>query len=159
MNDNNMADAEYIQSLSDFPYEVGLALYAAWKTPNYGRYITRFTVEAGMVPAQLLYDFRSATGFISGTDLHDAFYGLTGEPSPSGYVLIPAGEAAKLLANWQDLFATTEAFASAVEDYTNGLGIKEAPAPKDWETMRRLLAACCPAGTPAGQFSWPGAYR
>jgi len=34
--------------------------------------------------AQMLYDLRSLTGFVSGTELHDMFSRLLGEPSPSG---------------------------------------------------------------------------
>lgn len=38
--------------------------------------------------AQDLYDLREATGFVSGTDLHDAFTELVGEPSPKGKTLV-----------------------------------------------------------------------
>ena len=34
--------------------------------------------------AQFLYDLRALTGFISGSDLHELFQKLTGDPSPSG---------------------------------------------------------------------------
>lgn len=33
---------------------------------------------------QVLYNLREATGWISGNDLHDLFYALVGDPSPSG---------------------------------------------------------------------------
>ena len=37
-----------------------------------------------VIPAQWLYDIREVTGFCSGTDLHDLFLEVCGEPAPSG---------------------------------------------------------------------------
>ena len=39
----------------------------------YEEYIAGFYKDAGSIPAQLLYDWRAVTGFISGTDLHEVF--------------------------------------------------------------------------------------
>lgn len=38
------------------------------------------------IQAQMLYNLRELTGFISGNDLHELFIDLVGEPSPSGYM-------------------------------------------------------------------------
>ena len=38
------------------------------------------------IKAQMLYDLRTMTGFISGDDLHNLFREVLGEPSPSGYM-------------------------------------------------------------------------
>ena len=38
------------------------------------------------IKAQMLYDLRTMTGFISGDDLHNLFRDVLGEPSPSGYM-------------------------------------------------------------------------
>jgi hypothetical protein len=40
------------------------------------------------VKAQDLYNLREVTGFVSGTDLHELFRGVCGEPSPSGHTEI-----------------------------------------------------------------------
>lgn len=46
-------------------------------------------LENGTIRAQALYNLREATGFISGTDLHELFRDTCdGEPSPSGYTEI-----------------------------------------------------------------------
>lgn len=42
----------------------------------------------GYIYAQMLYDLREATGFCSGTDLHDLFRSVCSSPSPSGDLLI-----------------------------------------------------------------------
>ena len=48
---------------------------------------------AHIILAQDLYDLREATGFISGTDLHDLFRELCdGEPSPSGKIPVEIPE-------------------------------------------------------------------
>ena len=47
-------------------------------------------VVNGVVPAQVLYDLREEIGFCSGTDLHEFFSEVIGEPSPSGYAEIPS---------------------------------------------------------------------
>ena len=45
--------------------------------------------------AQVIYDLRELTGFVSGQDLHEAFRDLVGDPSPSGRVEVPWGPLAK----------------------------------------------------------------
>ena len=44
----------------------------------------------GQVSAQELYDLRELTGFCSGSDLHDLFLQVVGDPSPKGDVRISA---------------------------------------------------------------------
>lgn len=41
-----------------------------------------------LIPAQVLYDERERAAAISGSDLHDLFRAVCGDPSPSGRVLI-----------------------------------------------------------------------
>jgi hypothetical protein len=53
--------------------------------------------ETCRVPAQVMYDLREATGFCSGTDLHEFFRGVVGEPSPSGKVLISTSVVEKFI--------------------------------------------------------------
>ena len=43
--------------------------------------------------AQALYDFRTLTGFCSGTDLHEWFADATGDPSPRGSIEVEGEEA------------------------------------------------------------------
>jgi hypothetical protein len=49
--------------------------------------------------AQILYDLRERFGSVSGTDLHEFFNQVVGDPSPSGSVEVNADEAFNLLAN------------------------------------------------------------
>jgi hypothetical protein len=44
--------------------------------------------QEGRMDAQVLYDVREVTGFVSGSDLHEIFREVCGEPSPSGHVKI-----------------------------------------------------------------------
>lgn len=62
--------------------------------------------------AQALYDLRQLTGFCSGTDLHDFFQRVVGDPSPSGDAEI---EAVGLDAI--NLFASRKLAADAMRQY------------------------------------------
>jgi len=107
------------------------------------------------MPAQLLYDWRAVTGFISGMDLHDAFCAMCGDPSPSGNQRIPAELAAQFIANYLDELETTESFSAAARNYASGC---------DWETGNIRTLAHVEAlrrnilkfdlGYLPGQFMW-----
>lgn len=127
---------------------------------NYGSYIYDFFENAQTIPAQILYDWRSVTGFISGSDLHDAFYGLCGKPSPSGHELIPVEKVRPLLANYRNEFASDEAFKAAALNYDENLdfGVDAIRNLDDVKELGQILRRCDDPKIEAGQFEWPNVY-
>lgn len=53
-----------------------------------------YDTQEGTLRAQVLYDLRGLTGYISGTDLHRLFAATGGEPSPSGFKTISVADLA-----------------------------------------------------------------
>jgi len=50
--------------------------------------VKHFTQKETMMPAQMLYDLRAMTGFISGVELSDLFMRILGVGYPSGRVML-----------------------------------------------------------------------
>jgi hypothetical protein len=63
--------------------------------------------------AQELYDFREATGFVSGMDLHGFFLSATGDMSPSGKVEIDPS----IVSEWMLALADDPCMAGAAAAY------------------------------------------
>lgn len=71
------------------------------------------------ITAQFLYDLRTFTGFISGTELHDLFRQLLGNPSPSGRVNLTLKEAMRLSPALKQLLNTSlRQIAAQAAEYT-----------------------------------------
>jgi len=87
--------------------------------------------------AQTLYDFRSVTGFCSGTDLHDFFAGEAGDPSPGGEEEVEAREALAFVGSCLDVMAAN-----------NGDDMQE-----HCRICSRLFATLLKAPTPQDTFS------
>mgnify|MGYP000859624637 CR=1 FL=1 len=64
------------------------------------------------ITAQALYDWRDRTGAISGTELHQLFQTLTGDPSPRGRTPIFLAALAMLAATDADADAAYQAMAA-----------------------------------------------
>ena len=109
----------------------------------YKKYMRKFIKDGISVPCQLIYDWRAATGFVSGSDLHEIFNDLLGKPSPSGYETV---KLSKISQNCILFRQATEAvdqktFLAAVRYYNIELdfGIETVQTVKDVEELRRLI--------------------
>lgn len=110
----------------------------------YAQYIEKFFDSKKSVPAQLLYDWRAVTGFVSGSDLHEIFTKYFGHPSPSGYEQLPIKEIdknsiffrqAKVEAKNKKIFLAAARFYDANFEF----GIDAIQSANDVEELRRKI--------------------
>jgi hypothetical protein len=70
--------------------------------------------------AQILYDVREITGFVSGSDLHEIFREVCGEPSPSGHVEIKPAKLPAYVREELDKWVTIDTLIEYYRDCTAG---------------------------------------
>ena len=90
-----------------------------------------------MMTCQFLYDLRTVTGFISGSDLHELFQKLVGDPSPSGRVEIDLGKAEELCPELGQLMA--QSINELMLGIAKYAGISASSPPSSDEPLAKLF--------------------
>lgn len=58
-----------------------------------------------VIKCQALYDLREVTAWVSGSDLHNLFTKITGNPSPKGSLLYDEDRGAKFIEGYEELMS------------------------------------------------------
>ena len=89
--------------------------------------------------AQVLYDVREITGFVSGSDLHKIFWDVCENPSPSGYSEIDENKLPQYVRNSLTIKVTKNLLVGYYKDCVSGIENKPEDELSFYATLSRFI--------------------